>query len=166
MASSDSGGRTKWSVFQAIRRHKTGYFERLLVRRIVERRSGLSLTSAERFHLPVQTAFQTAGFEVRIVHPFATKQFRQPADPGNKTDDTDFSAIHRAVVNGFGLLEHEPDPHFSHLQLLARHRRDLVSKNGRRKGARSEWHEDKDFVQYFFRLLYTVSRRKPVYARS
>ncbi|WP_406697127.1 hypothetical protein V5E97_39690 [Singulisphaera sp. Ch08] len=50
-----------------------------------------------RFHMPVQAA----GFEVRSVHPFATKQFRQPADPGNKTDDTDLSAIHRVAVNGF-----------------------------------------------------------------
>ena len=63
-----------------------------------------------RYHGPIQRAFAKAGFEVRIVHPFTTKQFRQPADPGNKTDDTDLSAIHRAAVNGFGLLEHEPDP--------------------------------------------------------
>jgi transposase len=39
-----------------------------------------------RSHMPVQAAFQAAGFEVRIVHPFTTKQSRQPADPGNKTD--------------------------------------------------------------------------------
>lgn len=81
-----------------------------------------------RYHRPVQQAFAKAGFEVRIVHPFATKQFRQPADPGNKTDDTDLSAIHRAAVNGFGLLEHQPDPLYVRLQLLARHRRDLVDK--------------------------------------
>jgi len=82
-----------------------------------------------RYHHPVRDAFAGAGFEVRIVHPFATKQFRQPADPGNKTDDTDLSAIHRAAVNGFGLLEHEPDPLYVRLQLLARHRRDLVDKS-------------------------------------
>ena len=82
-----------------------------------------------RYHGPIQRAFAKAGFEVRILHPYTTKQFRQPADPGNKTDDTDLSAIHRAAVNGFGLLEHEPDPIFVHLQLLARHRRGLVQKN-------------------------------------
>ena len=81
-----------------------------------------------RYHRLVQRAFTKAGFEVRILHPFATKQFRQPADPGNKTDDTDLSAIHRAAVNGFGLSEHEPDPLFVRLQLLARHRRNLVRK--------------------------------------
>jgi transposase len=81
-----------------------------------------------RYHGPIQRVFRKAGFEVRIIHPYTTKQYRQPADPGNKTDDTDLSAIHRAAVNGFGLLEHEPDPVFVRLQLLARHRRNLVQK--------------------------------------
>jgi transposase len=81
-----------------------------------------------RYHGPIQRAFVKAGFEVRIVHPYTTKQYRQPADPDNKTDDTDLSAIHRAAVNGFGLLEHEPDPIFVQLQLLARHRRRFVQK--------------------------------------
>jgi transposase len=82
-----------------------------------------------RYHGPIQRAFANAGFEVRILHPYTTKQFRQPADPGNKTDDTDLSAIHRAAVNGFGLSEHKPDPIFVRLQLVARHRRRLVQKN-------------------------------------
>jgi transposase len=81
-----------------------------------------------RYHGPIQRAFTKAGYEVRMIHPFATKQFRQPADPGNKTDNTDLSAIFRAAVSGFGLLEHEPDPLFVRLQLLARHRRSLVRK--------------------------------------
>ena len=82
-----------------------------------------------RYHRPVLVAFTTAGIEVRVLHPYTTKQYRQPADPGNKTDDTDLFAMHRAGVNGFGLLEHEPDPIYVQLQLLARHRRDLVQKN-------------------------------------
>jgi transposase len=81
-----------------------------------------------RYHGPVQRALREAGFEVRVIHPFTTKQYRLPADPGNKTDDTDLSAIHRAAVNGFGLSEHEADPVSVHLQLLARHRRTLVRK--------------------------------------
>ena len=48
-------------------------------------------------------------FETRIVHPLTTKQFRLPADPGNKTDDTDLFAIHRAAANGFGLIEPQLD---------------------------------------------------------
>ena len=80
------------------------------------------------YHLPVKRAFSAAGFETRIVHPFATKQFRQPADPGNKTDETDLAAIARATINGFGLLESPPDEIHEKLRLLARHRRDLVRK--------------------------------------
>jgi transposase len=81
-----------------------------------------------RYHHVAKDAYAVAGFEVRVVHPFATKQFRQPADPGNKTDDTDLSAIFRAAVNGFGLVGPEPDPGHDRLKLLARHRRDLVRK--------------------------------------
>jgi transposase len=50
------------------------------------------------------------------------------ADPANKTDQTDLAAIHRAVVNGFGLSEPITDEVFESLRLLARHRRDLVRK--------------------------------------
>ena len=48
-----------------------------------------------RYHLPVKRAFVQAQFDTRLVHPLTSKQFRQPANPGNKTDDTDLSAIHR-----------------------------------------------------------------------
>jgi transposase len=88
----------------------------------------VSVERTGQYHGPIQRAFVAAGSEVRIVHPFTTKQFRLPADPANKTDDTDLSANHRAAVNGFALLEHEPDPTFVRLQLLARRRRDLVRK--------------------------------------
>jgi len=80
------------------------------------------------YHRPVQRAFRQAGFEVRLVHPLATKQFRQAADPGNKTDDTDLAGIHRATVNGFGLHEPELPPDYLQLRMLIRHRRDLVHK--------------------------------------
>jgi len=79
-----------------------------------------------RYHKVVQRTFTKAGFEVRVVHPFATKQFRQPADPGNKTDDTDLFAMFRATTCGFGLSEPKPDPLLVRVQLLARYRRSLV----------------------------------------
>jgi transposase len=82
-----------------------------------------------RYHHVVQHAFAAASFEVRVVHPFATKQFRQPQDPGNKTDDTDLVALHRAAVNGFALTEPVLDETWRTLQLLIRHRRDLVGKS-------------------------------------
>ncbi len=80
------------------------------------------------YHRPVKRAFDKAGFETRIVHPFATKQFRLPADPGNKTDPNDLKAIFRAAVSGFGLLEPELDEVSQRLRLLVRQRRDLVRK--------------------------------------
>jgi transposase len=81
-----------------------------------------------RYHHPVKNCFAQAGFETRLVHPYATKQFRQPAHPDNKTDDTDLAAIARAAVNGFALVETPlPEP-WRQLQLCIRHRRDLVRK--------------------------------------
>jgi transposase len=81
------------------------------------------------YHRPVQHAFRQAGFETRLVHPFTSKQYRQPADPGNKTDDTDLAAICRATTHGFGLLEPTWPEDYVTLQLRRRHRRDLVDKN-------------------------------------
>jgi transposase len=81
------------------------------------------------YHAPIKRAATTAGFEARIVHPLTSKQFRLPADPGNKTDETDLFAIQRAAVNGFGLIEPALDQTHLQLRLLARHRRDLIRKN-------------------------------------
>lgn len=81
-----------------------------------------------RYHHLPKNAFQAAGFEVRILHPFATKQFRLPSDPGVKTDDTDLMAHHRATVNGFALLEAPVEDNYLQLQMIIRHRRDLVFK--------------------------------------
>ena len=80
------------------------------------------------YYLPPKRAFARAGFETRVVHPFATKQYRMPADPGNKTDENDLYAQHRAAVAGFGLCELELEPPYRDLQLRARHRRNLVQK--------------------------------------
>jgi transposase len=80
------------------------------------------------YHLAAKRAFAKAGFETRVVHPFATKQYRMPADPGNKTDTTDLFAQHRAAVAGFGLCEWELESPYRELQLRARHRRNLVEK--------------------------------------
>ena len=81
------------------------------------------------YHLPVKRTFISHKFEVRIVHPLTTKQYRLPADPGTKTDDTDLLAIHRATTNGFGLIELPLDEIHGPLRLLARYRRTLVRNN-------------------------------------
>ena len=80
------------------------------------------------YYLPAKRAFAGAGFETRIVNPFATKQYRMPANPGNKTDETDLYAQHRAAVAGFGLCELELESPYRELQLRARHRRNLVQQ--------------------------------------
>jgi transposase len=81
-----------------------------------------------RYHRLVQRTFAAAGFETRILHPFVTKQYRQPVDPGNKTDDKDLAAMHRATVTGCALVEAPRDEAWTTLLLLIRHRRDLVRK--------------------------------------
>lgn len=96
-------------------------------------RAGLKdvLVAVERtgdYHLAVKRAFAAAGYEVRVVHPSATHRHRLASDPGNKTDDTDLAAIHRATVTGFGLLEESLDANSRALRLLVRHRRSLVRK--------------------------------------
>ena len=80
------------------------------------------------YHLPVKRCFDQARFDTRIVHPFATKHYRLPADAGNKNDDADLDAIFRATLAGYGLIEHELDDTYTNLLLLARLRRDLVDK--------------------------------------
>jgi transposase len=79
------------------------------------------------YHRPVQRACQRAGFDTRLVHPFTSKQFRLPADV-DKTDDTDLAGIFRAAVNGFGLTEPVLPDDYQQLQMVIRHRRDLVHK--------------------------------------
>jgi transposase len=93
----------------------------------------IAIERTGNYHLPVKRAFEAARFEdrpfdVRVVHPFATKQHRQPANPGDKTDDNDLAALFRATVAGFGLKEPEQDDEHRQLHLLARHRRDWVQK--------------------------------------
>jgi transposase len=83
------------------------------------------------YHRPVQRAFRKAGSETRLVHPLASRHYRLPAHGDNKTDDHDLEGIFRAAVNGFGLLEAQWDETYQQLQLLARHRRDLVKKRAK-----------------------------------
>jgi transposase len=92
-------------------------------------RDGLvAIERTGRYHRVVQRTCAAAGFETRILHPFVTKQYRQPVDPGNKTDDADLAAIHRATVTGCALVEATRDEAWASLLLLVRQRRDLVRK--------------------------------------
>jgi transposase len=114
--------------------HTRGHLQAALdlVRKAIEQHGLRDLIVAiERtgeYHRPVQRACKQAGFDTRLVHPLTSKQFRMPADPANKTDDTDLAAIFRAAVNGFGLIDPVLPEDYQQLQLLIRHRRDLVFK--------------------------------------
>jgi transposase len=81
-----------------------------------------------RYHHAAQRAFAAGGFDVRTVHPLISKHFRQLSDPGVKTDDKDLAGICLGAINGFALAEPKVDLLWRQLQLLTRHRRDLVRK--------------------------------------
>lgn len=83
------------------------------------------------YHLIIWRAFRDAGYDTRTVHPFASSHYRAPEHGDIKTDDHDLIAIFRAAVNGFGLIEQPWDDVYRALQLLVRHRRDLVTKRAK-----------------------------------
>jgi transposase len=109
-----------------------GLAVRRLGRAVVEHDIRDLIVSVERTgtcHQPVFDAFRDAGFDTRIIHPFTVKQFRLPAHPGQKSDDTDLLANCRAAINGFALAEPYTDDFWRTFKLLVRHRRDLVCKS-------------------------------------
>ena len=107
----------------------------LTLKKAVERRGLKDVIVAVEmtgiYHKPPMRAFRDAGFETRIVHPFASSYYRQPEHGDVKTDENDLDAIFRAAVNGFGLIEKPVDAVHQQLQILARHRRDLVKKKSK-----------------------------------
>ncbi|TWU07889.1 IS110 family transposase [Stieleria varia] len=83
------------------------------------------------YHKPIVAAFQKAGVETRIVHPFASSHYRKALHPDSKTDDNDLEAIFHAAVNGYGLSILPVDETYLALQRLVRHRRNLVKQRSR-----------------------------------
>lgn len=83
------------------------------------------------YHKPVQRAFRKAGFDTRIVHPFASNHYRQPLHPDLKTDDRDLEAIFHAAVKGYGLATLPVGEVYQSLQAVSRHRHNLVKQRSR-----------------------------------
>jgi transposase len=80
-----------------------------------------------RYHLPIKRALEKR-WEVKTIHPFVTKQLRQPASPGIKTDGIDLEAMSRAIIGGYG-TDHRPVPLlYAKWQMLNRAREELVDK--------------------------------------
>lgn len=83
------------------------------------------------YHKPVQRAFRKAGFDTRIVHPFASNHYRRALHPNQKTDDHDLEAIFQAAVKGYGLATLPLSEVYQSLQAVSRHRHNLVKQRGR-----------------------------------
>lgn len=83
------------------------------------------------YHKPAFRAFRQAGFDTRIVHPFASNHFRQPLHGDVKTDDRDLEAIFHAAIKGYGLAPPPVGETFQTLQAVSRHRHNLVKQRSR-----------------------------------
>lgn len=83
------------------------------------------------YHKPAYRAFRQAGFDTRIVHPFASNHHRRPLHPDEKTDDHDLEAIFQAAVNGYGLAALPVGEAYQSLQAVSRHRHNLVKQRSR-----------------------------------
>jgi len=80
-----------------------------------------------RYHQIPQRLFAANGNEVRLVHPFTSKQHRTTTDPGNKTA-TSTSRHSSRRRQRCALMQAPVDPIYRELQLLIRQRRDWVRK--------------------------------------
>jgi transposase len=83
------------------------------------------------YHKPAFRAFRKAGFDTRIVHPFASNHFRRPLHPDAKTDEHDLEAIFHAAVKGYGLATLPVGEVYQSLQAVSRHRHNLVKQRAR-----------------------------------
>ena len=83
------------------------------------------------YHKPAFRAFRKAGFDTRIVHPFASNHYRRPLHPDEKTDDNDLEAIFHAAVKGYGLATLPVGEVYQSLQAVSRHRHNLVKQRSR-----------------------------------
>lgn len=80
-----------------------------------------------RYHEPIRRALKSH-WDVVMIHPFATKQLRQPAAPGTKTDGIDLRAENRALILGYATKDPELSLSWLEWQMINRAREDLVRK--------------------------------------
>src|SRR5262245_30444946 len=73
-----------------------------------------------RYHRPIEKALKQREWDTRYVHPFTSALIRRSADLGNKTDDTDLAAIHRAAVDGLAMRPEILDTPSHHWRVLTR----------------------------------------------
>jgi transposase len=85
-----------------------------------------------RYHRPIQRALAQR-WEVKMIHPFVTKQLRQPASLGVKTDGADLEAMSRAIIGGYGDDPQAVPLLYTKWQLINRAREDAVDRRRRLK---------------------------------
>ena len=85
-----------------------------------------------RYHRPIKRALEKR-WEVKTIHPFVTKQLRQPASPGVKTDGVDLEAMSRAIISGYGDSPRPLPALYAKWQLVNRAREDAVDRRTRLK---------------------------------
>jgi transposase len=85
-----------------------------------------------RYHRPITRALERR-WDVKTIHPFVTKQLRQPASPGVKTDGVDLEAMSRAIISGYGDDQRSLPLLHTKWQLLNRAREDAVERRRRLK---------------------------------
>lgn len=83
------------------------------------------------YHKRVFRAFRKAGFDTRIIHPFASSHYRRPPHPDAKTNDHDLEAIFHAAIKGYGLAVLPVGEVYHSLQAISRHRHNLVKQRAR-----------------------------------
>ena len=90
-----------------------------------------------RYHRPVKRALEQH-WDVKMIHPFVTKQLRQPASPGVKTDGVDLEAMSRAIISGYGDDQRALPMLYTKWRLVNRAREDAVD---RRRRIKQQCHE-------------------------
>ncbi len=85
-----------------------------------------------RYHRPIKRALEKR-WDVKTIHPFVTKQLRQPASPGVKTDGVDLEAMIRAIIGGYGDDQRTVPVLYTKWQLINRAREDGVDRRTRLK---------------------------------
>jgi len=81
-----------------------------------------------RWHHPIKQMVKKQKWPVKMIHPFTTKQLRQPASLGIKTDPVDLTAIQRAMICGYGTEELELPELWLEFRSFSRMRTDLAKK--------------------------------------
>jgi transposase len=85
-----------------------------------------------RYHRPIKRALERR-WDVKMIHPFVTKQLRQPASPGVKTDGVDLEAMTRSIISGYGDDQQTLPMLYTKWQLINRAREDAVDRRRRLK---------------------------------